>query len=51
MSCNEKCGNCIWHENFEGTMDWICTNEDSDCCGAVTSYNDHCTDYEPRYDK
>lgn len=50
MSRSEKCGSCVWHKNYDGS-DWICTNEDSDCNGAVTSYNDYCIDYEPKYDK
>lgn len=32
--------------NFNGTTDWICSNEDSDSYGAVTSYDDYCIDYE-----
>lgn len=30
MGCNGICGTCVWHENFNGTKDWICSNEDSD---------------------
>ena len=29
--------------------DWICANEESDCYGAVTSWDDCCLDYEPKY--
>lgn len=48
MGCNGICGTCVWHENFNGTTDWICSNEDSDSYGAVTSYDDYCIDYEPK---
>ena len=34
MGCNGICGTCAWHENFNGTTDWICSNEDSDSYGA-----------------
>lgn len=47
MGCSENCGSCTWHENFNGTTDWICANEESDCYGAVTSWDDYCIDYEP----
>lgn len=47
--CSENCGSCTWHENFNGTTDWICANEESDCYGAVTSWNDCCIDYEPKH--
>lgn len=40
---------CTWHENFNGTTDWICANEESDCYGAVTSWDDCCIDYEPKH--
>lgn len=49
MGCSENCGSCIWHENFNGTTDWICSNEESDCYGAVTSWDDYCIDYEPKH--
>lgn len=29
MGCNGICGTCVWHENFNGTTDWICSNEDT----------------------
>ena len=45
---NGNCGSCAWHDNFNGTTDWICSNEDSDSYGAVTSYDDYCIDYEPK---
>lgn len=48
MECNENCGSCTWHDNFNGTTDWICANEESDCYGAVTSWDDYCIDYEPK---
>ena len=48
MGCNGICGTCVWHENFNGTTDWICSNEDSDSYVAVTSYDDCCIDYEPK---
>lgn len=38
----------IRQKNFNGTTDWICSNEDSDSYGAVTSYDDYCIDYEPK---
>lgn len=43
----ECCGTCAWHKNFDGS-DFICTNEESDCNGAVTNYNDCCMDYEEK---
>ena len=49
MECNGNCGSCAWHDNFNGTTDWICSNEDSDSYGAVTSYDDYCIDYELNY--
>ena len=51
MECNGNCGSCAWHDNFNGTTDWICSNEDSDSYGAVTSYDDYCIDYEPNNKK
>lgn len=48
MECNGNCGSCAWHDNFNGTTDWICANEESDCYGAVTSWDDYCIDYEPK---
>ena len=36
-------------EMQNGTTDWICANEESDCYGAVTSWNDCCIDYEPKH--
>ena len=42
-------GHAHVHENFNGTMDWICANEESDCYGAVTSWDDYCIDYEPKH--
>lgn len=29
MECNGNCGSCAWHDNFNGTTDWICSNEDN----------------------
>ena len=49
MGCSENCGSCTWHENFNGTTDWICANEESDCYGAVTSWDDYCIDYEQKH--
>ena len=48
MEGNGNCGSCAWHDNFNGTTDWICANEESDCYGAVTSWDDYCIDYEPK---
>ena len=48
LGVTEFCGTCVWHENFNGTTDWICSNEDSDSYGAVTSYDDYCIDYEQK---
>lgn len=28
MECNGNCGSCAWHDNFNGTTDWICANEE-----------------------
>ena len=48
MECNGNCGSCAWHDNFNGATDWICANEESDCYGAATSWDDYCIDYEPK---
>lgn len=46
---SQNVATATWHENFNGTTDWICANEESDCYGAVTSWDDCCIDYEPKY--
>lgn len=50
MMENERCcGTCRFHRNARITKDekaWLCSNVDSDCCGAVTSYEDGCFDWE-----
>lgn len=48
MEGNGICGTCVWHENFNGTTDWICSNEGSDSYGAVTSYDDYYIDCEQK---
>lgn len=43
---NACCGNCVWNDYEEG--DYVCGNEDSECYGMMTSYDDWCTDYDPK---
>ena len=42
----ENCGNCRYHRK-DGD-EWICTNENSDCYGCETDYNDECEEFEER---
>lgn len=51
MGCSENCGSCTWHENFNGTTDWICANEESDCYGAVTSWDNCCNGVQREHNK
>lgn len=42
----ECCGTCQYHTCNSG--EWCCDNNDSECYGVETSYNDVCSDYEER---
>lgn len=41
------CGNCVWHD-YEEDDDYVCGNEESECYGMITSYDDYCYDYDPK---
>ena len=49
---NERCcGTCRFHRNARIANDekaWLCSNVDSDCCGAVTGYEDGCFDWREK---
>lgn len=45
---SKECWECYWHVPplKTGLDGWMCGNENSDCYGAVTEYNDTCEDFE-----
>ena len=41
-----NCGHCKWHR--KDAQGWVCMNQESDCYGCDTEYNDFCADLERR---
>lgn len=41
------CGECKWHE-YHKRREWVCENEDSECFGWITLYDDRCDCFEQR---
>jgi len=48
MAKNKLCGNCEYNEWNARDEEFYCANENSDCYGCPTFYDDGCEDWEAK---
>lgn len=49
MADNRICGECKHiKKDYEDRREFYCSNENSDCYGCRTTYNESCEDYEEK---
>ena len=41
-----NCGHCLYHKKVNEY--WVCDNDNSECYGEYTEYNEKCEEFEER---